>query len=86
MVGTSINDGHYPDKILIRGNPIEDLLVLNSPDMAYLTIFGRIPDKSESRILNALMVAGIDDGLVPSPLISRLAISAASGYAFTRVT
>jgi citrate synthase len=77
MVGTGITDGYYPDKILIRGYRIDELLTLSFPDVAYLTIFGRMPNKSESRIINALMVVSVDHGLAPSALISRLAIDAA---------
>ena len=78
MAGTSsITDAYYPDKILIRGYKIGELLDLNFPDVAYLTIFGSLPSKSESRVINAIMVACIDHGLAPSALISRLTIGAA---------
>ncbi len=78
LAGTSITDGYYPDKILIRGYRIDELMTkLSFPDVAFLTIFGRLPNKSESRIMNAIMVACVDHGLAPSALISRLTIGAA---------
>ena len=75
---SGITDGYYPDKILIRGYRIDDLIEQKSfSDVAFLTIFGRLPNKGESVLMNALFVACVDHGFAPSTLASRVVIDAA---------
>jgi len=75
---TSISDGYYPDKILIRGYRIDELMKKkNFVDVIFLTIFGRLPTEAESRVLNAILVSSVDHGFAPSALTSRLVIGAA---------
>jgi citrate synthase len=75
---SGITDGYYPDKILIRGYKIEDLIEHKSfPDVAFLTIFGKLPSKEESILFNAMLVAAVDHGFAPSTLTSRTVIGAA---------
>jgi len=75
---SSIADVYYPDKILIRGYRIEELIEsLNFADAAFLTIFGRLPTKGESTLMNAMLVACIEHGFAPSAIVSRLVIGGA---------
>lgn len=75
---SSITDGYYPDKILIRGYKIGKLIErLTFSEAAFLTIFGRLPIKGESTLMNAMLVACIDHGFAPSTLTSRLIIGGA---------
>jgi citrate synthase len=75
---SAITDGFYPDKILIRGYRINDLIEHSTfPDVAFLTIFGKLPTKEESVMTNAMLVACVDHGLAPSALASRIVIGGA---------
>lgn len=75
---SSITDGYYPDKILIRGYRISELIErMNFSDVAFLTIFGRLPTKEESVLMNAMLVACVDHGFAPSALTSRIVIGGA---------
>lgn len=75
---SSITDGYYPDKILIRGYRINELMEHKSfHDVIFLTIFGRLPTKEESLLMNAILVACVDHGFAPSALTSRIVVGGA---------
>jgi citrate synthase len=75
---SSITDGYYPDKILIRGYRIDELMKEKSfTDVIFLTIFGRFPTTAESKVLNAILVSCVDHGFAPSALTSRIVIGGA---------
>ncbi len=54
-----------PGKILVRGYPLEELIGnINYGEMVYLCMNGDLPDKNTGRMLNALLMAITDHGLV----------------------
>ena len=56
---------------------VEMLGEVSLGDFAYLELFARLPDTSESRLFNAIVVALVEHGLTPSALVSRLTIMGA---------
>lgn len=63
-----------PERIVVRGKdlPAEILGTLNLGDMAFLELTGRVPDASESRLFNAMVVTLVEHGITPSALAARL--------------
>lgn len=54
-----------PGKILVRGYPLQELIGnINYGEIVYLCIKGDLPDKNTGRMLNALLMAITDHGLV----------------------
>lgn len=75
---SAITDGHYTDKILIRGYKISELMEKKSfSDVVFLAIFGKLPNKSESVLMNAILVSCIDHGVAPCAATSRITIGTA---------
>ncbi|HLX03203.1 MAG TPA: citryl-CoA lyase [Trinickia sp.] len=66
-----------PGKIHVRGYPIQELIGrLSFPDMIWLMLRGEVPGKTQSRLLEAALVASVDHGPhAPSIAISRMAVS-----------
>lgn len=66
-----------PGKIHVRGYPIQELIgQLSFPQMIWLMLRGEIPDATQSRLLEAALVASVDHGPhAPSIAISRMAVS-----------
>ena len=62
------------DRIVVRGKdlPGEILGNLNLGDMAYLQLTGRMPNASESRMFNAIVVTLVEHGITPSAIVARL--------------
>lgn len=74
---TSISD-ITPDKIIVRGYLLPDLIG-NVPfgDASFLVLTGRLPNKSESRIFNAILVALIEHGITTQAFAARWIIRTA---------
>lgn len=62
------------DKIVVRGKdlPNEILGHLNLGDMAFLMILGRVPNKNESKLFNAMAVTLVEHGITPSAIATRM--------------
>jgi citrate synthase len=62
------------DKIVVRGKdlPNEILGHLNLGDMAFLIILGRVPNKNESKLFNAMTVTLVEHGITPSAIAARM--------------
>jgi citrate synthase len=55
-----------PDKILVRGYPLDELMGrLSFGDAIYLLITGEIASPTVSRVMDALLVASLDHGATP---------------------
>jgi len=62
------------DRIVVRGKdlPNEILGHVNLGDMAFLMILGRVPDKNESKLFNAMAVTLVEHGITPSAIAARM--------------
>src|SRR6266508_3435818 len=76
---TGIIDIH-PGKIAMRGYPIEELIGnVRFPEMVWLLLRGELPERAQSELLEAAMLASLDHGPhAPSISVSRMATIAAS--------
>ena len=55
-----------PDKILVRGYPLDELMGrLSFADAIYLLITGEVASPTVSRVMDALLVASLDHGATP---------------------
>jgi citrate synthase len=55
-----------PNKIALRGRPIEQLMGTSSfSDVVHLLLTGHPPDEAESRLIEAILVSSIDHGVTP---------------------
>ena len=55
-----------PNKILIRGYPVDELMGrLSFADAVYLLLMGELPSPAIGRMLNALLVSTLDHGVTP---------------------
>lgn len=60
-----------PNKILIRGYPIDELMGrLSFGDTVYLLLVGELPSRTVSRVMEALLVSSIDHGTFPPSTIA----------------
>src|SRR6266705_1314446 len=73
---TGIIDIH-PGKIAMRGYPIEELIGnVRFPEMVWLLLRGELPERAQSELLEAAMVASVDHGPhAPSISVSRMAVT-----------
>jgi len=64
------------DTITVRGFNLVDELMgrLDAGQLLYLEIMGRLPDEAESRLLNAMIVAIAEHGMMPSVVAARLTL------------
>ena len=62
------------ERIVVRGKdlPNEILGHLNLGDMAFLELTGKVPDKKESRMFNAMVVTLVEHGVTPSAIVARM--------------
>jgi citrate synthase len=62
------------DKITVRGHDlVEDLIgKVSLGDMAFLELKGRLPNRQESTVFNALAVTLVEHGMTPSAIATRL--------------
>ncbi|ADP77471.1 Citrate synthase [Methanothermus fervidus DSM 2088] len=69
-----------PNKIIIRGIPIERLIgSISFPEVVYLLIKGKLPSEKEARMLEAVLVSFADHGVTPpSTQVSRIIASTGS--------
>jgi citrate synthase len=59
--------------VLIRGYNIAELMENKSfSDVAFLVLFGRLPNKAESTLMNAIMVACVDHGMAPCAMVTHI--------------
>jgi citrate synthase len=74
--GTALSET-AADRISIRGYDIVELIgTIPFPSVVHLLYTGDLPDRSTARLIDAVMVAGIDHGAgAPSALAARTAIS-----------
>src|SRR5882724_9871506 len=55
-----------PNKILIRGYPLDEMMGrLSFADAVYLLLMGELPTPAIGRMLNAVLVSSIDHGVTP---------------------
>lgn len=66
-----------PNRINFRGYPIEQLIgQISFVDMIWFMVTGAMPNKGESHLIEAAMVAGVDHGpQAPSIAIARMAMT-----------
>ncbi len=68
---TSISDV-TADKIIVRGYLLPDLIgSVPFGDASFLVLTGRLPNKSESRVFNAILVALIEHGIATQAFVAR---------------
>jgi len=62
------------DRIGVLGYDLVNDLIgkINLGDMSFLEITGRLPDRRESDMFNAMLVTSVEHGIVPSTLATRL--------------
>ena len=64
------------NKINIRGYPIEKLMGQASfAQVAYLAIFGELPDEKTGRMIDAIIVSSVDHGVTPPSILSALTVA-----------
>jgi len=68
-----------PDRIGVLGYDLVRELIgrVSLGDMAFLEVTGRLPNKRESRMFNAMLVTLVEHGIVPSTLATRLTYTGA---------
>lgn len=60
-----------PDKTLIRGYPLEELIAkLSYAEAVYLILKGELPSKGHAAVMNAILVSCIDHGVNPPSIQS----------------
>jgi citrate synthase len=60
-----------PNKILVRGYPIDELMArVSFGDAIYLLLTGDLPSPAISRLIDAMLVSFIDHGATPPPTLS----------------
>ncbi|OJU85190.1 MAG: citryl-CoA lyase [Shinella sp. 65-6] len=70
-----------PNQIRVRGYPIQDLIgTITFPAMVWLMTRGELPSPQQARLLETVLVAGVDHGpLAPSLSIARMAATCGVG-------
>ena len=68
-----------PTKIVVQGLDLCEEIVgkIDLGQMAFLEIFGRLPNEKELRLFNAMMVILVEHGITPSSLATRMTVCGA---------
>lgn len=63
-----------PSRIVVRGMDLCEEIIgkVDFGQMAFLEIFGRLPNEREARMFNAILVILVEHGITPSTLATRL--------------
>lgn len=72
--------GHLTaDTITVRGHSLVDELMgnINVGDLFFLEVVGRLPNATESKLINALIVSIAEHGMMPSVVAARLTLLSA---------
>jgi citrate synthase len=66
-----------PNQIMIKGYRIEDLMGrVSYAEMLYLMIMGKLPGKTTGQLIEAVLVAACDQGVIsPAITVSRMAVT-----------
>ena len=60
-----------PNKLLVRGYRLDDLMGrVSFGDAVYLVLTGELPDRTVSRVMDALLIASIDHGATPPATVA----------------
>ena len=60
------------EEIIVRGQRLSELIgSVSFADMMFLMLQGHLPEKPQSRVLDALLVASVEHGIAPPSMISR---------------
>lgn len=60
-----------PNKVLVRGYRLDDLMGrVSFGDAIYLVLQGELPDRTVSRVMDALLIASIDHGATPPATVA----------------
>lgn len=71
-----------PDKLTVRGYPLDELIGnISFSDAIFLIIKGKMPSKEESALLDAILVSSIDHGVTPPSTLSARTV-ASTGATF----
>lgn len=65
-----------PNKISIRGYPLDDLLgKVSFSQMVYLLFKGELPEKNVSKLIEAILVSSVDHGTTPPSALSAMTVA-----------
>lgn len=60
------------EEIIVRGQRLSDLIgKVSFSEMMFLMLQGRLPNRAQARVLDALLVASMEHGIAPPSMISR---------------
>ena len=60
-----------PNKVLLRGYRLDELMGrVSFSDAVYLVLTGELPDRTVSRVMDALLIASIDHGATPPATVA----------------
>jgi citrate synthase len=63
------------ERIVVRGHDLVDLIGhVSLGDMAFLELLGRLPNREESRVFNAIAITLVEHGLTPSAIATRMTL------------
>jgi len=67
-----------PNRILVRGYPIEELMgTVSYPDAVYLLLMGELPNPAHSKMVEAILVSSVDHGVTPPSTLSSMTVASA---------
>lgn len=65
-----------PNKILIRGYPIDQLMgKVNFGQMVYLLFKGELPSHNHGKMIEAILTSSVDHGVTPPSILSALTVA-----------
>jgi len=65
-----------PNKILVRGYPVDKLMMkISFAEAVYLILKGELPSKGIGRLINAILVSSIDHGVTPPSTLAARTIA-----------